>query len=387
MLQINENLRLERQYVERLFESITDGVIAIDPELRITAINDAAREALALESKEGPNAYPVGGDVLLLPRQIAEAVTLTLEESLRYTNHVMEVTRRDGESITLRFSTRTIRTPEGELEGIVAIFEDISVLRRLEDQMIRSEKLASVGELAAGIAHELGNPMGIIRSCAGYLKEKWRDLSKIPPESREKDGLNEEVDVILGESERCQGLLKRLLSLSSRSEPEIKEIPVQETLEKAVSLVRYQKEADGIDFQVVCDEDAMSWRADPNLLEQALINILLNAVQAMDGGGKVEIRTFRRTRGAPGIPTEGPLNWVRVEIEDEGCGVPAEQLEQVFDPFFTTKEGGTGLGLSITHRIVERMSGQITVRPGKEKGTCVSFVLPAGSTQESEQGG
>jgi signal transduction histidine kinase len=380
LFETNEALLREYDYNQRLLESMADGVIAVNRDLEITAMNDAARQILGLESPpRGPSgdpAYPVGGDVLLLPREIAESFRLTLEESMRLTNHVMEVTTRESESVTLRFSTRTIRGGGGELVGVVAVFEDISVLRRLEDQMIRSEKLASVGELAAGIAHELGNPISIIKSCVSYMKSKWESLKSGSEQAREDADVSDEIEVILSESDRCEGLVKQLLSFSSRSRPEVKEVSLCEAAERAVSLVRYQKDADGIEFAVECLPGSETVIADESLLDQALINVLLNAVQSMDGKGRVTVHARPVEEDVPLL--EGKKRkWVDVAITDQGSGIPKNHLDSIFDPFYTTKEKGTGLGLSITHGVVERMGGSIRVESELRRGSTFTIRLPA----------
>jgi len=373
ILEVNEALLLQGEYNRRLLESIADGVIAVDAEMEITAVNDAAREILGLAGTGKDPAYPVGGDVLTLPTEIAEAIRLTMEEGMRYTNHVMEVMSRQNEPVTLRFSTRVIQGASGKTVGIVAVFEDISVLRRMEDQMIRSEKLASVGELAAGLAHELGNPIGIIKSCAEYLREKLQSARATGTGGT--GDFSEDLDVILSESERCQDLVQQLLSLSARSAPKLEGVDLCELIDRAVSLVRYQKDAEGIEFRVDCAPEAAGIRTDEGLLTQALVNVLLNAVQAMKGKGAVTIDVKRTGRtDESGERADG----VAIRIEDEGCGMGPEVQRHIFDPFYTTKEGGTGLGLSITHGFIERLNGTITVQSEEGKGSVFEIFLPLG---------
>jgi len=381
MLQVNEALVLQSEYNRRLLESIADGVIAVGPDMQVTAVNDAARQILGLEGLPDEPEFPVGADVLALPAEIAEAIRLTLEEGMRFTNQVIEVETKTGDSLTLRFSTGTIQTAGGRLFGIVAVFEDISVLRRLEDQMIRSEKLASVGELAAGLAHELGNPIGIIKSCAEYLVGKVRGGQA--PESHVPE-ISEDLDVILSESERCHNLVQQLLSLSVRTEVKMGIVDICDLLERAVSLVRYQKEAEGIEFPIRCEPRDTRIRTDESLLTQALVNVLLNAVQSMKGKGTVSVDVMP----ADLADQDGASvrDAVSIRIRDEGCGMSPQVQKHIFDPFYTTKESGTGLGLSITHSMIERLSGTISVESEERKGSAFTITLPVGGPAPSVHG-
>ena len=382
-----EALTQQFEYNQRLLESMADGVVAVDRDMRITSVNDAAREILSLEGTPADPVYPVGEDVLCLPREIAEALRMTLEEGMLYTNQVMEVTSRDEERITLRFSTRVFRTGGGSIAGIVAVFEDISVLRRLEEQMIRSEKLASVGELAAGVAHELGNPIGIIKSCAAYMKDKWDEITGGVRHPEGKPEVSDEISVILSQSERCQDLLQQLLSLSSRAAPRITDVPVAESIDRAVALVRYQKESEGITFESLIGPETGSVRADENMLGQALVNVLVNAVQSMDGRGQIVMSADRITPPLGKRGKTGSKHRIAIKISDQGCGIPPDRIGQIFDPFFTTKDEGTGLGLSITHGLIERMGGKISVESEVGKGTILAMELPAAEASPEEKPG
>jgi PAS domain S-box-containing protein len=374
ILEVNEALLLQSEYNRRLLESVADGVIAVDSRMEITAMNDAAREILGLEGTGSDPFFPVGADVLSLPTEIAEAFRLTLEEGMRYTNQVMEVQSRQKEPVTLRFSTRSIKSAAGNVVGIVAVFEDISVLRRLEEQMIRSEKLASVGELAAGLAHELGNPIGIIKSCAEYLQQKLESAKT--GESAASIDLSEDIGVILSESERCHDLVQQLLSLSTRTAPKLETVDLCDMIERAVSLVRYQKEADGIEFVVECEPQSITLRTDESLLNQALVNVLLNAVQSMGDKGTVTIEAARFEKAGS---SDAGGKGVTIRIRDEGCGMSEEVQRHLFDPFFTTKEAGTGLGLSITHQVIERLNGTIIAESEEGKGSVFEISIPSGA--------
>jgi len=211
--------------------------------------------------------------------------------------------------------------------------------------------------LAAGLAHELGNPIGIIKSCAEYLRRK------LPPDSQ----LQEDLQVIDTESDRCQALIKQLLSLASQDEIHLESADLSIVVERALPLVRYGRQAESLHFELVLHKTPIPVCIDENLFIQSLVNVLLNAVQASKEGGTIRIRTSL---------DEGEVPSALVSISDEGCGIDEETQKRIFDPFFTTKETGSGLGLSITHRIIERLGGRIQVRSQLHQGTTLEILIP-----------
>ena len=223
-------------------------------------------------------------------------------------------------------------------------------------RMLRADRLATIGELAAGAAHEIRNPLTSIKSSLQYLESRCRD-----------DTEKKLLGVALRETDRIDETLAALLSFSRPSEIRKEPCDLVVLLEESVALVSLQARAKGVEVRKSLPPAPVVVEADGSQLKQVFLNVFLNAVQAMEGGGALSVEALRAGSGRP-----------LVRVTDTGPGIPEEALEKVFDPFFTTKKGGTGLGLSICYTIVKAHGGEIEVRSGLGEGTTVLVSLPAG---------
>ena len=264
---------------------------------------------------------------------------------------------RSGRLIPLFITSGVIES--GEQRFIQTICVDISDRKRLEDQLIQSEKMAAIGQLAAGIAHEIRNPLAIITN-ALY------DLSEIVDGDCQE--VREDLRIAREEMGRVQAIINNLLEFSRESPAELEAVDINELVRKTLLLMnRYLQSSD---VHVASDlGDIRPCTANANALRQIFLNLITNAVQAMPDGGELGIRTAR-----------GPGQRIRIEFADTGVGIPPEQLKDIFNPFFTTKSPGqgTGLGLSIVHSVVRRYHGDIRVRSTPGAGTTFSIELPCG---------
>jgi signal transduction histidine kinase len=338
---------------------MTNGVIAVDQDGMVQTLNQAARDILKV-----PDEWPPGSPVTHLHPTWGKIFQRLIAEDYEYSNETVEFIpvplgtscgAQLSEPLTLRIYTRAMQDNYKKQGGMVAVFENVSELRRVQSQLIQSEKLASVGKLAAGVAHELGNPLGIINSCAIYLADK---ISK-------EDPCMEEIEVITHEAQRCRGIIQQLLSLSAREAMNITNLDLRSVIERALTLVHYHQEAGHIVMEWESPEQPVMVRIDENLMIQALVNLLINAVQFMPSGGKVTISLKENEED----------NKISLEISDQGIGIPKNQLANIFEPFYTTRENGTGLGLAITHNIIERSGGSISVSSEPGEGTTFTIKL------------
>ncbi len=227
--------------------------------------------------------------------------------------------------------------------------------------ILRSDRLTIAGQIAAGLAHELGNPLGVIRSCAGYLRQK----------SREDDPHREEYNLIEEEVKRCQNLIDRLLSLASpkRDTPAVHDL--RELMERAVSLVKYQAGERIIESNF--PNQPVFIFANEGQLLAVFVNLLLNALQSMEQSPpKAKVHIYMHTRGKEAL----------VDISDEGTGIPKEEMEKIFNPFFTKRAEGTGLGLSIVHQIITGLGGRIEVASTVGAGTTFTVSIPLYEMEE-----
>jgi len=235
-------------------------------------------------------------------------------------------------------------------------------LEEAQRELIQSEKMASLGQLAAGVAHELNNPLGTITMFACMLQkelgeeEKWR----------------KDMDLIVKESDRAAKIVRDLLSFSRETTVKPGPVDINLVIEEAMSLLTKQSLFYNIEIQKELDPELPTTFADSNLLKQVVLNIILNGAQAMEGLGKLGI-TSKTVDGGQGI---------EIKISDTGKGIPEKNLNRLFDPFFTTKEKGTGLGLSLAYRIISRHQGSIGVKSQEGEGTTFTIHLPVLSQDE-----
>lgn len=231
-----------------------------------------------------------------------------------------------------------------------------SLLVKTQEDLLKAEKLAAVGELAAGVAHEINNPMAIIRGNAELL------LMELPPDHPSR----EEAEIIAHQVGRVEGIVGNLLSFARRKRKNIRRVQIAATLEDILRQIRHHVPLNGIEVRRESSPDTVTLDGDENQLRQVFTNLIVNAVQAMEQGGVLTVRTV-----------EDPVAGIcRVEIEDTGNGIPPEQIKDIFTPFFTTRETGTGLGLSVSYGIIKNHGGTIAVASEPGKGARFTVMLP-----------
>jgi signal transduction histidine kinase len=234
---------------------------------------------------------------------------------------------------------------------------------RQNERMYRAEQLATMGEFAAGIAHELRNPLTAIRSTVQFLADDFKDGSE---QQRLSQGVLDEVD-------RLNTILGHLLSLARPAETKPTEVDLEREIAKCVAFVATKARSQQVEVQVECDEGLPHLFVDPTELQQVLLNIMMNGLQAMPEGGTLSIKASRPDETRRSAVSRS--HRILIKITDEGPGVPDELREKVFEPFFTTKSGGTGLGLAICGSIVKRYDGDVWIERTESGGTSVNIAL------------
>ena len=259
-----------------------------------------------------------------------------------------------------------ISQPEYSPEEFAALFRAFNrMTHELEvhqEQLVQSRKIAAVGTLTAGIAHELNNPINNIVLTAEVLKEDFRELSQ-----EETQGL---IQDILGQAERAAEIVKGLLDFSRSEHPELEPLDIAGIIQDTLKLVRNQLSLSGIQAELDLPQDLPRVQGNRKSLQQVFLNLFINAIQAMLEGGSLTVRAYSTPDG----------QWLKVQVMDTGMGIAAGDLPRIFDPFYTTKQvgRGTGLGLSVSYGIVEKHGGHIEVESEKGKGSTFSVVLPVG---------
>ncbi len=332
-----------------IIANIPSGVMTMDLEGRIVSFNEAAQRITG---------YPAAavGDRLWSDSPFAACAELRafLQAPGAVAHHhsfLEEIRRQDGRRIPLGVGLSPLRDEAGSILGLVVIFQDLTERRRLEEQLRQADRLATAGQLAAGIAHELRNPLAAISGCVQLLQGEGE------PAGRHQRLL----DILLRETERLKLITGQFLDFARPRRMAPQPCLLVPLLEEVISLLEQSpgRHAEtSITLQAPPDGD-LTVLADPDQLKQIFWNLGLNALDAMPGGGRLIIRAEAEVgRGG---------DWGLVEFADSGGGIPPESVDRVFDPFYTTKDRGTGLGLSIARKIAEGCGGSITVdnRPGE----------------------
>ena len=351
-------------YNETLLQNLTTGVIAVGADERVTVFNNEAEQITGLKSN-GILDRPAAE----LPEPLGNVLRKTLQTGAGQVNY--EVTLgADSQKKILRTSASIFHDQNQQMLGALMVVTDITALKQLETQIRRSDRLASLGTLSAGMAHEIKNPLVSIKTFAQLLPERYQDSD-----------FRETFSNLIGhEIDRIDSLVNQLLRFARPTKPVLKPMHVHEILEKSLSLIGhrlYQKEI----------KLARSWkanvdtiRADGDQLEQVFLNFFLNAMDAMKNGGGLFVSTQIQTdEHSVSALTQGngeSGDFLRVTIRDSGEGIRKEDIPHVFDPFFTTKDYGTGLGLSVVHGIIQEHGGQIEVESELKKGTAFHVLLP-----------
>jgi two-component system NtrC family sensor kinase len=271
-----------------------------------------------------------------------------------------------------------------ELVGAHATLQDsMQQLQEAQAQLVQSEKMAAVGQLISGVAHELNNPLtGII----GYSQL----LGGQEPEDMDPEKLKRFVKNMGKEALRCQKIVQNLLTFARRNEPEAASTQLNDVVRRTVDLKAYELRVNDVSVELELASRLPETMADGHQLQQVLLNLIHNAsqsIQARGGGGTIRVRTEAVERPAGAAPTT-PAEWLRLEVEDDGQGFSEEVRERIFDPFFTTKEvgQGTGLGLSICYGIVREHAGQIAAEHAPGGGARIRVLLPVVDPKRAQQG-
>jgi PAS domain S-box-containing protein len=351
-------------YNETLLQNLTTGVIAADSSGFITVFNREVEQITGLTASE-----LLGRKISNLPEGLNAVIGETLGTGERQEDR--EVTLRAGDKSTImRASSSLFHGQDGEALGALLVLTDLTTLKRLERQIRRSDRLASLGTLSAGMAHEIKNPLVSIKTFAQLLPERYQD----------SDFRETFFSLIGHEVDRIDSLVNQLLRFARPAKPLLKPMHVHEVLEKALLLVGHRLYQKDIKLTRSWQANVDTIRADADQIEQVFLNFFINALDAMKPGGSLRVLTeIGTTETWPTALLADPddvREILRVSVEDNGTGIKPEDVPHVFDPFFTTKDYGTGLGLSVVHGIVQEHGGQIEVESELGHGTNFHILLP-----------
>ena len=391
IVDVTERKKLENELIDTIsvvedsykvwkstFDTIPDAIVIYDTEFRIIKANAAYHESAGLMLQE----------MIGLPYY---EVYPKLEGPLEISSRIMEKGEeiKEGEvfieSLDKTFKIRIYpRYDEVERElQFVQIMEDITEMKKAQNMLLQSAKLASIGEVSAGLAHELNNPM---TSILGYTSLILDDMEEGVENYRE-------MKVIERESLRVREIIKNILDFSRQRTVAKEETDINEVVRESLALIRHMASVSGIDIDLALAEGLQYLEIDSNQMKQVFINIITNAIHSMKRDGRLLINSEKLGREEAELLLEGrgireADAYIVVKFKDNGCGIPQGSLERIFEPFFSSKgEGGNGLGLSISYGIVKNHGGEILVNSMPGEGTEFSIILPLELQSEKAPGG
>ncbi|MBI5192925.1 MAG: PAS domain S-box protein [Nitrospirae bacterium] len=345
-------LKEMKDYLENLLETANDVIYTLNPDGIITYVNKQVEDW----GYKKDDLIGVSFISILTRQHQGNKFKHAITAGIKHT-YEMEITDKFGEVKYVVMSISPLRGEEGRVVGVLGIANDITERKRLEQQVAQAEKMSAIGQLAAGIAHEVNNPIGGIMNCLYNLRR--HKLSK----ERQAEYLKSMEDGIY----RVQRTVDQLLDFSQQHQPELTAVDINTLLDEVLSLMSYAISKNGITLRKELDSGLPRLMIDHHKMGQVVMNILLNAVQAIKGtGGQLSVSTYEED------------GWCCIDITDNGAGIPPHVLPKIFDPFFTTKDvgKGTGLGLAVSLGIVEKHSGKIDVKSTEGKGTTFTIRLP-----------
>ena len=355
-----------KSYTDNILASLTNGVVSADLDGRVVTLNPAAELLTGFFKGEVAGRYC--GEVFGHTPELSDILMETLASHAPIANVPLTLRRRNGSTVPIELSTAPLKGGEGKDLGIIGVLRDLTLVRRLEHDLRRSDQLAALGTLAAGLAHEIKNPLMSLLTFTRHLERKFDD-----PHFREKF-----QSVVPHELERINGIVERLLELARPARLNLALVRLPALLDRVVELYANQIEARQIVVVREYARDVPPVQADGEALYRVVVNLVANALDAMESGGRLTLRAGWSEPGDPLPPARrrSPDRRVKLEVEDTGPGIPSLAGDRIFTPFYTTKEGGTGIGLALAHKIVEEHSGTIAFRSGRAGGTVFTVVLP-----------
>ena len=345
---VDRSLAEMKTYTENVVESMADGLISVNREKKIVTLNRKAAEFLGAKEEDLKN------------KEISKVFGINIENLLKEQGGVLRdwelrVSNKEGTQIPLSLSAAPLKDENEQEMGSVLLLRDLREIRDLQERVRRSERLASLGRLAAGVAHEIRNPLSSIRGFAQFFQNRFK--------GQEKE--QEYAAVMVREVDRLNRVITELLDFARPKEPHRESHNLQEILEQTLKVLEPELAGRNIGVEKKLDASLPRILADRDQLSQAFLNLMLNALESMEGEGKLRIS----------LESEG-ASALTISIADTGKGIPPEDLERVFEPFFSTKRKGTGLGLAIVHQIVENHKGEIRVESREGEGTTFRITLP-----------
>jgi PAS domain S-box-containing protein len=362
-----EKVRLQRElietknFLESIVEKAGDAISVVDLEGKVLYWNEGAEKIYGYKKEEvlgkklSQFLYPRDEPSRVEEEKLMGKWMMLVRGGEVVPNVEVKRQTKEGREIIINMTISPLRDAEGKIIGASRICKDITHLKKAEERLVLAERLSSLGELTAGVAHELRNPLAGIKINTQILSRK-KDLPEM-----EKKLLNSTQEGI----EKIQKIVDDMLHFAKPKASHFKEEEINEVVEEGLAILQTKLKKGNITSVFERGRGLPRLRIDIHQIQQVLINLMLNSIQAMEKGGTLTIRTFQEIEGGVGI-----------ELKDTGVGIPKSHLKKIFDPFFTTKSEGTGLGLSISLKILEKHGAAIDAQSEEEKGSIFTIHFP-----------
>ena len=338
------SLEQVKAFSDNVVQNMPSGLITLDTDFNVTSANRSAEKILGeIPEKATP--------------QMA-AIAAKISGSGGVASGEIALNQKGKGDLRLDMTVSAIPTDEDQVQGFVLLFRDLTQIRDLKKQVETNRRLAAIGKLAAGVAHEIRNPLSSIKGFATYFSRRYEN----EPEDVEI------AKIMVQEVERMDRSITQLLEFAKPMAVQIKQTRIEPLIRHSLKLVSHDLGKKKIHVETDISTKRATIHTDPERICQVLLNLYMNALNAMDSNGILEV-------GVADVADN-----LEIRVADNGCGIPAKDLEKIFDPYFTTRAKGTGLGLSIAHRIVENLNGEIRVESRPSKGTVFYITLPDNET-------
>lgn len=345
-----------QQYLDNILHSSDSAIMVVDKDEKFISWNKGAENIFGYTEEEvigKPSSllFPKGKkyveELKYIQEQIKDKGYVSISDTERVT--------KDGRIVTIQLNVTKLPGGDGDSAGRTVIIRDYTEFKKLQQQIDQSEKLAVIGQLAAGVAHEIGNPLTSISSIVQILQRKAPD-----------DFYSEQLATIKENIDRISRIVRELVDFSRPPSYEKTLIQITDIIKTAIGIVKYDKRVKKVDFKTELDTDIPPIMLVPDQLLQVFVNILINALDAIEGNGELTIKSTHDD------------DYVYISIKDNGCGMDEETVNKIFDPFFTTKGvgKGTGLGLSVSYGIIKKFKGDISVESKLNEGSTFTIKLP-----------
>ena len=337
-----DSLTSIKAFSDNVIQNMPSGLVTINSDHEITSVNNAAKNIL--------------GEDLTQPYPEMIELIQEMEVSKDLLNREVNFNIAQDRKLGLDITASPIKGSENQIMGFLFLFRDLTQIRELKKQVETNKRLAAIGKLAAGVAHEIRNPLSSIKGFETYFGKRYED----------KDSDKEIARIMVKEVERINRSVTQLLEFAKPMAIEKKQVDIKEMITHSLKLVHHDLGQKNIETRVNIDTKKKIIHTDGDRMNQVLLNLYINAIEALDDKGILEIQ----------VQDTKTDDQIQIRVKDNGKGIDEESLDLIFDPYFTTRSTGTGLGLSIVHRIIENLEAGIRVESKKNTGTCFIINLP-----------